>query len=263
MYERIEDKVDFSDDFSPMEEESEPEAALHDRLILYIVEVLSWLFHGQLCAIHRNLAFYSIEQRSILSVAPDIAVVKGLSFQPVKSWRIGKTGPAPHVVFELLSEETWQKDLEEKPDVYARMGVHEYFAYDPNLSPLGEETTQRLFGWRLDPLSRRMTALMPNEDTSLWSCELDSFLLSDEEVLRLYDPNHQLRLTEAEARARQAEAEARARWAEAAARRAETAARQAAERRAEAEATARQAAESQARALAEKLRSLGFDPDQV
>ncbi len=37
--------------------------------------------------------------------------------------------------FEILSEETWRKDVEEKPDLYARLGVHEYFAYDPNPSP--------------------------------------------------------------------------------------------------------------------------------
>jgi hypothetical protein len=57
MDKRVEDKVDFPDDFSPMEEESMPEAALHDKLIQYLVEVLQWLFHWQWCAIHRNLAF--------------------------------------------------------------------------------------------------------------------------------------------------------------------------------------------------------------
>ena len=212
-----------------------PEAALHDKLIQYLVEVLEWLFHWQWCAIHRNLAFYSIRNHSILSVAPDLAVIKGLSFQPVKSWRVGKTGPAPHVVFEVLSEETWRKDLEEKPDVYARMGVHEYFAYDPNLIPLAPETSQRLFGWRLDPALDRMVPLTVNEDTSLWSHELNSLLVPDQELLRLYDPNSHLRLTEAEARTLQAEAEA----------------------------AARQAAEQKVRVLLEKLRSQGIDPEKL
>jgi hypothetical protein len=62
-----------------------------------------------------------------------------------------------------------------------------------------------------------MLALLPNEDGSLWSRGLDSFLVPDGE-------------------------EARARWAEA---------------------EARQAAERRAEALAEKLRSLGIDPDQL
>jgi Uma2 family endonuclease len=228
MDKRVEDRVDFPDDFSPMEEESMPEAALHDKLIQYLVEVLEWLFHRQWCAIHRNLAFYYIRDRSILTIAPDLAVIKGLPFQPIKSWRVGKTGPAPHVVFEALSEETWRKDLEEKPDVYADMGVQEYFAYDPNLIPLAPETTQRLFGWRLDPALDRMVPLTANEDTSLWSHELNSFLVPDQEILRLYDPDYHLRLTGEEA-----------------------------------EAAARQAAEEKVRVLLEKLRSQGIDPDKL
>jgi hypothetical protein len=160
-----------------------------------------------------------------------------------------------------LSSETWKKDLQEKPATYAHLGVREYFAYDPNPSPLAEETTQRLLGWQLDPLSARMVPLVPNEDGSLWSYQLDSFLRPDQELLRLYDRNWQLRLTEAEARAQQAAAEAAARWAEAQA-------RQAAESRARMEAEARRAAELRAQieaqrvnALLEKLRSRGIDPD--
>jgi Uma2 family endonuclease len=218
-----------------------PEAAFHDKLLLYLVEVLAWLFHRQVCAIHRNLAFYRLHEGTLLAVAPDLAVVKGLPFQLVKSWRVDHRRPAPQAVFEILSEETWKKDLEEKPEVYARLGVQEYFAYDPNPSPLASATTARLFGWQRDPLSGRMAPLVPNEDGSLWSEELSSFLVPDEQLLRLTDRHRQLRLTEAEAEARARWEEARARWEEA---------------------EARQAAERRAQALAEKLRSLGVDPDQ-
>src|SRR5436853_5139122 len=118
MHEQVEDEVYFSGDFCPMEEESMPETALHAELIQYLVAVLKWLFHGQLCTIYRNLAFYPAE-RNAPPVAPDIAVIKGIPFLPVNSWRVDTTGRAPHVVFEVLSAETWKKDLEEKPAVYA------------------------------------------------------------------------------------------------------------------------------------------------
>src|SRR5207245_11038301 len=144
-------------------------------------------------------------------------------------------------VFEMLCAETWKKDVEETPVAYARMGIREYFAYDPNFPPLAAATTGRLLGWRLDPVSRRMAPLTPDEGNYLWSRELDSYLVPDDELLRLYDRNHQMRLTEAEARARQAEAEAEARWA--------------AERQARVEAEARWAAEKQARAEAEARRA--------
>ena len=79
------------------------------------------------------------------------------------------------------------------------MGVQEYFAYDPNLTPLAEATAHRLFGWRLDPVSQIMTPLTLQPGGYLWSRELDSFLVPDEQMLRLYDRNSQLRLTGEEA----------------------------------------------------------------
>jgi Uma2 family endonuclease len=277
MNERLEEQVGICDDFSPFfEEESMPESIVHAELIWYLVAVLRWLFRGELCAICENFAFFPPLEQLGQPVAPDLAVIKGVALRPLSSWRIGTTGPAPHVVLEILSPETWKKDLEEKPDLYARLGVHEYFAYDPTPAPLAPTTQQRLFGWRRDPLLPRMRALVPNEDGSLWSEELASFLLADGQLLRLADADHHLRLTEAEARAQQVEIEAAARRTEARARWEEAAARQAAERRAQAqaqqveaeaaarraEAAARQAAERRAQALAEKLRSLGVDPDQ-
>jgi Uma2 family endonuclease len=236
MDKRLENQIDVCDDFSPFfEEESMPESIVHAELVWYLMAVLRWLFRDSLCAICENFAFFPPLEDPGPAVAPDIAVIKGVALRPLTSWRVQTTGPAPHVVFEILSAETWKKDLEEKPAMYARLGVQEYFAYDPTPSPLASATTQRLFGWRLDPLSGCMAPLVPNADGSLWSEELASFLVPDEQQQRLTDRNRQLRLTEAEAQAE--------------ARRAEAAARQAAERRAE--------------VLAEKLRSLGIDPDQL
>jgi Uma2 family endonuclease len=227
MQKRVEDEVHY-DDFLPIEEESVPETVVHAELIEYLVAVLKWLFRRHVCMICRNLAFFPPPELHDPPVAPDIAVIKGIPHQPVSSWRVGTTGPAPQVVFEILSAETWKNDVQEKPVAYAHMGVHEYFAYDPNLIPLAGPTAQRLFGWQLDPASASMAPLPLPPGGSLWSRELDSFLVPDQQVLRLYDSNHQLRLTEAEA-----------------------------------EAAARRAAERRANALAEKLRSLGIDPDQV
>lgn len=250
MDERSEEKVDFCDDFSPfLEEESMPESIVHAELVWYLVAVLKWLFRDSPCAICENFAFFPPFSHPGPSVAPDIAVIKGVASRPLTSWRIGTTGPAPHVVLEILSAETWNKDIQEKPGMYAELGVQEYFAYDPTPSPLASATRARLFGWRLDPLLGRMLALRPNEDGSLWSRQLNSFLLADEGMLRLYDVNYQLRLTEAEA-------QAQARWAAERQARMEAEARYIAEQRAQAEA-------ERANALLEKLRSRGIDPDKL
>ena len=151
------------------------------------------------------------------------------------SWRVGKTGPVPQVVFEIASEKTWGNDLKDKPLQYGLMGVKEYFAYDPNARPLKRRTSRRLWGWQLDKGSDEMREMALRPDGSLWSQHLESFLVPDTRYLRLYDSQRQLRLTRAEAEAR----------------------------RADAEAEARQAAERRVEALIAKMRSLGIDPDQI
>jgi len=108
------------------------------------------------------------------------------------------------------------------------MGVQEYFAYDPNAKPLARATSHRLFGWRRAEQTALLSPLRRRRDGRLWSTELDSWLVPDGSYLRLYDREGQMRLTGEEAEARRADAEAQ-----------------------------------RADILAEKLRSLGVDPNQL
>jgi len=235
MAKHIENEIAYYYDFHPTEEDLMGETSLHRSLIDSLALVLKWLFQGQLCAIYENLNFYQTANPKEYPLAPDIAVIKGVSFQYVRSWRVGKTGPAPQVVFEIASEETWNNDLHEKPGKYARMGVAEYFAYDPNEQPLDRKTARRLFGWQLDRAEGVMREMRLRPDGSLWSSQLQSVLVPQSDHLRLYNRQGHLRLTQAEAEARRAEIEAG---------------------RAEIEARRGQL-------MAEKLRSLGIDPDEL
>ena len=235
MAKHIEDEVVYYYDLHPTEEDLMGESADHSALVRYLMEVLTWLFHIYPCAIYENLNFYQTAFYQEKPLAPDIAVIRGVEFQRVRSWRVGKHGPAPHVVFEIASLETWETDLAEKPTKYGRMGVQEYFAYDPNDPTVFKDKPGRLLGWRLDPNQQEMGELPLRADGSLWSVQLESFLVPDGPFLRLEDRYGQRRLTKAEAEEQRAEA---------------------AERRAEAEA-------KRAEALAEKLRSLGIDPNQL
>src|SRR6266851_2900580 len=228
MARHIEDEVAYYYDSHSTEEDLMGETSFHADLVRYLMDVLTWLFHGQLCAVYDNLNFYQTANPLEYPLAPDIAIIKGVSHHPTRSWRVGKSGPAPQVVFEIASEETWKKDLEEKPLRYARMGVQEYFAYDPHEFPLSLSRNRRLFGWRLDQDRQVMEEMPPGPNGSLWSPNLGSWLVPDGAMLRLYDQDGQLRLTRAEAADQRADA-----------------------------------AIQQAQALAEKLRSLGIDPDQI
>lgn len=225
------------------------ESPAHAALVHYLIDVLTWLFHDRLCAIYENFNFYQTSNRDEKPLAPDVAVIKGVAYRQVRSWRMGVTGPAPQVVFEIASEDTWKRDLEEKPSRYAMMGVQEYFAYDPNEPPIRRSGPYRLFGWQVNQDTGFMQKMPPGPGGRLWSQHLDSLLVPDGRFLRLYDRHGNLRLTQGEADRYRAEA---------------------AERRAEAEAEARSFAEKRAEAeaekvrqIADKLRALGMDPDHL
>jgi Uma2 family endonuclease len=238
-------------DSHPTEEDLMGESRPHAALVEYLKHVLQWLFRHQACAIYENFNFFQTPDEQEYPLAPDVALIKGVTSSPDISWRVGVHGPAPQVVFEIASPKTWARDLEEKPAEYAVMGVQEYYAYDPYKTPLplSRRKGGRLFGWQLDKDTGLMQKMAPGPDRRLWSQHLDSLLVPDGSYLRLYDRYGTLRLTEGEAQAQ---------------------ARQTAERRAEAEAQARQAAERRAEAeaeklriIAEKLRALGMDPDHL
>ena len=218
------------------------ETAFHAALVRYLVEVLTWLFRDQKCAIHESLNIYLTPNKYERPLAPDVAVFKDVAYFLLRSWQVGKHGPAPQVVFEIASEETWVRDLDEKPARYAEMGVQEYYAYDPNEPALPRSRAHRLLGWQLDSQRGVMRPLTPEKRGELWSPQLESWLVPDGVLLRLYDRDGQIRLTGIEAEMRRAEMEAR---------------------RAEAEAWRAEIEARRNQALKEKLRSLGVDPDQI
>src|SRR5690242_11258178 len=122
MYEYSNEQLDACDDRSLFfEEEEMPESIAHAQLVRYLVALLAWILVDALCPICEHFAVLSPLEHSDAQVAPDIAVSTGVSVRPLSSWRIGMTGPAPAVVFEILSKETGKKDLAEKPTLYAHV----------------------------------------------------------------------------------------------------------------------------------------------
>jgi Uma2 family endonuclease len=187
-------------DSHPTVEDLMGETSFHADLVHYLMDVLRWLLREQDCAIHENLNFYHTSDEREYPIAPDIAVIRGVAYRYLRSWTIEATGPAPQVVFEIASKETWRNDLLEKPLKYAYIGVQEYFLYDPETPQNMKSRGRRLIGWRLNQATGAMEELLPNSQGWLWSNQLDSFLVPDGVRLRLYDSNYQLRLTGEEAR---------------------------------------------------------------
>jgi Uma2 family endonuclease len=195
-------EIEYYYDSHSTEEDLMGETAFHAALVRYLVDVLTRLFEEQPCAIHTNLNVYQTTNGMEYPLAPDVAVFKGIIYRLIRSWKVGRTGPAPQVVFEIASSETWAKDLGEKPTKYARMGVLEYYAYDPNEPTLPQSGSRRLFGWQRDPQKDVMRSMKPVSGGALWSPQLESWLVPDGVILRLYDREGQMRLTDIEAEAK-------------------------------------------------------------
>jgi len=199
MGKNLKNEVEYYYDSHPTLEDLMGETSIHAELVRYLMLVLTRLFRGQRCALYENLNFYQTPNPREYPLAPDIAVIKGVDYRHLRSWKVGKTGPAPQVVFEIASEETWKKDVEEKPLKYALMGVEEYFFYYPDDAPTWKHSQRRLIGWQFNKATGAITEMTPDREGRLWSQHLESFLVPDGLSLRLHDSNHQLRLTGEEA----------------------------------------------------------------
>ena len=92
-----------------------------------------------------DLLLYYEEGNPRVSIAPDIFVVFGVEKRRRLNYKLWEEGRAPAFVLEVASPSTWREDIGRKRSVYARLGVREYWQYDP----LGEHLPARLQGERL------------------------------------------------------------------------------------------------------------------
>ena len=169
------------------------------------------------------------------SKAPDVYAVFGVSKEPPRrTWQTWVEGKAPDVIFEISSRKTWRDDLYDKWQLYARLGVREYFIFDPEYDYLPEP----LMAWRLSDDGQYFP--IPLIEGCVQSDVLGLELCDTGATLRLHDlQTGELLLTALE----------------------ESAAREAAEVRTAAAEVRTAQAEARAERLAAQLRALGLTPD--
>lgn len=181
--------------------------------------------------------YYPDETGKLHAVSPDIFVVHGVEKKDRRIYNMKVENKAPDVVIELSSLSTQMEDLGNKRFLYARLGVKEYFLFDP----FGEAINPLLRGFRLAD-----GEYMPIVGTRLLSQVLGLELRLEEGKLRLYNPKTcEYLLTREETH--------RARRAAEIARQAAEVARQAAEAKAAQEEAARKAVEAELVRLREEL----------
>jgi Uma2 family endonuclease len=240
------------------------ETDTHRILMIALLHALEEYYRKKnLVYVSGNIFLYYLDEAKVLqSVAPDIFVVFGVEKKERRTYNMEEEGKGPEVVIELTSRHTKVEDLVTKHYIYARLGVREYFLFDP----YSETVQPALTGFRLEA-----GEYVPMTGTRLRSEALGLELVVEQGLLRLYDPKTGKRLrtpkeTEAEFRramkrlVRQWKARKRAEAKTTAAEKKaaqELAARQAAEAKAAQELAARQAAEAKAAAAeaeSERLR---------
>jgi len=115
--------------------------------------------------------------------APDAMVVFGVPYREARrsffTWL--EEGAIPSFICEFASEKTWRNDVTVKFALFERLGVKEYFVFDPEALYLHPA----IQGWRL--LSGAYQSIGINPDGSLTSEELQLTLQPEGTKLRLTD----------------------------------------------------------------------------
>ncbi len=162
------------------------ETDVHRQLMFELISMLQAFFRDDPHVyISGNLFLYYQEGNPRQVVAPDVFVVLGVPDQLRRIYKLWEEGVVPAVVFELTSRSTRREDLRSKYDLYERLGMREYFLFDP----LDEYLRPPLQGYRLH--QGRYRPLAVEADGALRSAALGLALHARGEQLRLYDPERQ------------------------------------------------------------------------
>jgi Uma2 family endonuclease len=186
------------------------ETEIHVLELIRVLEVLRARYADQPNVyVFGNMMFYYEEGNSRASVSPDVCVVFGVPKLPLRRvYKLWDEAP-PAAVFEITSRSTRQEDLVKKRALYERIGVEEYYLYDP----LAEYLNPPFQGYRLEDGQYR--AIESGPDGTFISVSLSLHLRLMDGRLELFDAATGERLlspserAQAESERAQVEAEAR------------------------------------------------------
>ena len=124
-------------------------------------------------------------------VAPDLYLAFGVdaeAIRPRKLYLPWEAGKPPDWALEVASASTARRDVNNKPDIYARIGVPEYWRFDPGG---GRYYGQPLYGGKLVGNAYQEIELTTEPDGVLkaYSEVLELSLCWDEGWPRIYDPS--------------------------------------------------------------------------
>ena len=160
--------------------------AQRDAIMYAIGTLKTWFAARRDVYVSGDLLIYYEEGNPRVSIAPDAFVVLGAADHRRMSYKLWEEPKAPDFVLEVASPSTAEKDLAPKRAVYARLGVREYWQYDP----MGGLLPSRLMGWRLAAGAYQERPIVRTLDGALtaYSETLGLDLRAKEEGMRFRDP---------------------------------------------------------------------------
>ena len=179
-----------------------------------------------------DLLLYYEEGSIAKRVAPDVMVVFGVEVRRRPNYLLWAEGKPPDFVMEVSAPRSRLADRTEKRDLYARLGVREYFVFDPGGAEDADDGQDgELLGYRLCGNKYMDCGTTRSPGKEMESEVLGLWLRPEEKLVRFRDPLtgrdlpdyeeavdglHAAEAARAEAEAARAEAEAARAEAEAA-----------------------------------------------
>ena len=180
---QISTEIEYPDaDGKPMAESEQAR-----EYLIYATKVLRIYFQDRSDVyVSGNLFIYYEKGNPRAVIAPDVFVVFGVNKGDRRSYKTWEESNTPDFVLEITSKSTQKEDQETKPNIYAALGVREYFQYDPT----GDYLNPQLQGSRLvegnyQPIAATM---LPDDVLSVSSEVLGLELRLQSGKLRFLDP---------------------------------------------------------------------------
>jgi Uma2 family endonuclease len=113
------------------------ETSVHINLVANFLNILKLFFKERKeVFLSANMNLYYEKDNPNKWFAPDILIAFGVPNHERSSYQIWEENVAPQVIFEVSSERTWKIDVSEKLEIYAQLGVEEYYILDPEFAYL-------------------------------------------------------------------------------------------------------------------------------
>jgi Uma2 family endonuclease len=145
------------------------ETDLHRDWMNRIIDLLKQRCRGQRVYVTGDLLLYYEEGNPARFVVPDAMVVKDCDPGRRRTFKVWEEGRVPCVAFETTSRSTKREDSAHKPQLYEKLGISEYFLYDPTADYLHPPLQGfRLHGDHHEPIESDPSGRLHCQELELW-----------------------------------------------------------------------------------------------